>query len=273
MKKINGFLILILLFGISACAQSTGNSSAPPTQVVYRFDDHRYLELTGFSCQGVLRYIDTKRNINSDINDGYAGYRVYTKTFIHPSERYIVIPVYGESGSLTISKDYGQTWEGARFSPGGGADPYGKRIPARKSRFGTDLVAGEAVSPTYDDIVSFTVVNDQGFLLTKWGDIYMSSKPFDDPRLQPGGSGIDYVIEGRNHHLEPQNNGTGHNSYWGKVYTSWASVQMPEPWQTSAYQSNFQGIPNKVPEVKNYTGWDKMRCNPDLGLPPSEQGK
>ncbi|EPT4648003.1 T6SS immunity protein Tli3 family protein, partial [Salmonella bongori] len=27
------------------------------------------------------------------------------------------------------------------------------------------------------------------------------------------------------------------------------------------------------PEVKNYTGWDHMRCDPDLGLPASERGK
>ncbi|HHT2172769.1 T6SS immunity protein Tli3 family protein, partial [Enterobacter hormaechei] len=24
----------------------------PPTQVVYRFDDHRYLELKGWDCEG-----------------------------------------------------------------------------------------------------------------------------------------------------------------------------------------------------------------------------
>jgi len=38
---------------------------------------------------------------------------------------------------------------------------------------------------------------------------------------------------------------------------------MPMPWQTFAYQTNFQDIPNKVPEVKNYTGWDRMRCDSD----------
>ena len=255
---------------ISAC-QATPQS--PTTQVVYRFDDHRYLELTGFNCEGGLTYTDTKKNIHTVIYENSDRYRVYTKTFIHPSEHYIVIPVYGESESLTISKDYGQTWEGARFSPGGGADPYGKRIPARKTAYGMDVVAGENTSPLYEDVISFTDINDQGFMLTKWGDIYMSSKPFDDQRLQPGGSGIDYVYEGTKHHLNTQDNGTGNNSYWGKNYLSWASVQMPKPWQTSAYQTNFQGIPNKVPEVKNYNGWDKMRCNPDLGLPASEQGK
>jgi hypothetical protein len=60
---------------------------------------------------------------------------------------------------------------------------------------------------------------------------------------------------------------------WGWEYTSWNSVLGPNHWSTSAYKPNWQGIPNKVPEVKNYTGWDHMRCDPDLGLPASERGK
>ncbi|WP_129954640.1 MULTISPECIES: T6SS immunity protein Tli3 family protein [unclassified Rahnella] len=249
MKKINRFLVLASLLGISACVQSANNSSSPPTQVVYRFDDHRYLELTGFNCQGRLQYIDTKRNITTDIYDGYSGYRVYTKIYIHPSERYIVIPEYEDLSTFTISKDYGKTWERARYSPGAGADPYGKRIPARKTASGMEVVAGENTSPLYEDIISLTVVADQGFVLTKWGDIYMSSKPFDA--------------------YDPE----GHGGKWGKEYASWNSFAGPERWTIDSDRKNFQDIPNKVPVVKNYTGWDKMRCNPDLGLPASEQGK
>jgi len=29
----------------------------PPTQVVYRFDGHRWLELTGWMCEGALDYV------------------------------------------------------------------------------------------------------------------------------------------------------------------------------------------------------------------------
>ncbi|WP_431297428.1 T6SS immunity protein Tli3 family protein [Rahnella sp. PAMC 25559] len=272
MKVIHFVPTLTILYGICAFGQASALST-PPTQVVYRFDDHRFLELNGFNCEGGLTYTDTKKNIHSVIYENSDRYRVYTKTFIHPSERYIVIPEYEDQSTFTVSKDFGKTWEAARYSPGGGADPYGKRIPSRTDKSGVTYVAGEGNSPLYDDILSLTVVNDQGFILNKWGDIYMSSKPFDDQRLQPGGSGINYVYEGRKHHLNAQDNGTGNNSYWGKDYMSWASVQMPKPWKTFAYQTNFQGIPNKLPEVKNYNGWDKMRCNPDLGLPASEQGK
>ncbi|QLK62228.1 hypothetical protein GE278_16235 [Enterobacteriaceae bacterium Kacie_13] len=231
---------------LSACHAA---SKSPPTQVVYRFDDHRYLELTGFNCEGGLTYTDTEKSIHTQIYENSDNYRVYTKTFIHPSERYIVIPEYEDQSTFTVSKDYGKTWEGARFSPGGGADPYGKRIPARKTAYGMEVVAGENTSPLYEDVISFTVINDQGFLQTKWGDIYMSSKPFDayDP--------------------------DGHGGKWGKEYTSWNSFAGPDHWSIDANRKNFQGIPNKVPAVKNYTGWDKMRCNPDLGLPPAEQGK
>ncbi len=235
-------IILSAFTALSACQAA---QQPPPTQVVYRFDDHRYLELTGFNCEGGLTYTDTKKNFHNVIYENSDRYRVYTKTFIHPSERYIVIPVYGESESLTISKDYGQTWEGARFSPGGGADPYGKRIPARKTAYGMDVVAGENTSPLYEDVISFTVINDQGFMLTKWGDIYMSSKPFDAPNT--------------------------HGGKWGKDYLSLDAIQNYR--STFADRKNFQNLPTKVPAIKNYTGWDKMRCNPDLGLPASEQGK
>ncbi|MDR3434207.1 MAG: hypothetical protein P4L95_20290, partial [Rouxiella aceris] len=114
---------------------------------------------------------------------------------------------------------------------------------------------------------SFTVVNDQGFILTKWGDIYMSSKPFDDPRLEPGGSGITYSLVSPQGFRETIVMRPGYGGgKWGKEYASWNSFAGPNHWTTDAYRANFQGIPNKIPEVKNYRGWDRMRCDPSLGL-------
>ncbi|MFD3250111.1 hypothetical protein ACFPL2_25680, partial [Rahnella aquatilis] len=118
-----------------------------------------------------------------------------------------------------------------------------------------------------EEIESFTVVNDQGFMLTKSGDIYMSSKPFDDPRLEPGGSGIaydyrDYRGNIKHDRLMPGTTGLK----WGTEYLSWNSVNSSTPWVIDAFKPNWQNIPNKVPEVKNYTGWDHMRCDPNLGL-------
>ena len=250
-------LWLIISAGLLTSCQAPPKK--PPTQVVYRFDDHRYLELTGFGCEGALWYTDTKMGIHTEITSQF--YRIFTKEYIHPSERYMAITEFEGSGFL-ISKDYGRTWDRARFAPGGGADPYGKRIPRSKKQNGLVIVAGEDTNPIREDIISFTVVNDQGFMLTKWGDIYMSSKPFDDPRLEPGGSGIDYISSGEKHHLFPRDVG----SRWGKDYLSWISIQGEKPWKVFAFYENFQGIPNKIPEVKNYRGWDRMRCDPSLGL-------
>ncbi|MNC04200.1 hypothetical protein D3C75_516340 [compost metagenome] len=244
MKPIKNTLLIVGIVLLTACH---AKPKSPPTQVVYRFDDHRYLELTGYHCEGGLRYIDTERNIQHQIYDVSDGYRIFTKTFIHPSERYIAITSY-EGGGFAISKDYGKTWDGASYSPGGGAIKYGDDRPQR------------------EEIESFTVVNDQGFMLTKKGDLYLSSKPFDDPRLREGGGGIEYsrYYHGvlKHDRLMPGRSGLG----WGREYLSWNSVNSPEPWVIDAYKPNWQNIPNKVPEVKNYKGWDHMRCDPDLGL-------
>ncbi|MEG5544123.1 hypothetical protein DEO48_11225 [Enterobacter sp. CGMCC 5087] len=211
----------------------------PPTQVVYRFDDHRYLELKGWDCEGELWYTDTKRGIHTEPVSQF--YRIFTRKFIHPSERYIAIPTWDSPGSM-ISKDYGQTWFPSAFSPGEN-EPNGDS------------------SPPYDDVLSFTVVNDQGFLKTKHR-LYMSSKPFDDPRLAAGGPGIEYTVDDGTGQkvsgkVEPRSPGWP----WGMVYMTKQGLEG----STEQLKTNWQNQPDKVPEVKDYTGWDHMRCDMDAG--------
>ena len=244
---------LICLAGLVVLTGCHATTKTLPTQVVYRFDDHRYLELVGFNCEGALWFTDIQRNIHSEVTSQF--YRIFTKKYVHPSEKYIAITYYDASGVM-VSKDYGKTWHDARFVPGGGAKRYGSRRPSA------------------DDVVSFTVVNDQGFVQTKTGDLYISSKPFDDPRLQPGGEGISYTETSANGKIRSgvmtyRNSGQS----WGKEYISWNAVAGPTPWDIGYRLPKWQNIPNKVPEVKNYTGWDRMQCNPDLGLPPEKPGK
>jgi len=207
----------------------------PPTQVVYRFDDHRYLELKGWDCEGELWYTDTQRGIHSQ--PYFQFYRIFTKKYIHPSERYIAITSW-EPGGFIVSKDYGKTWTTATFSPGEN-EPNGDSSPPR------------------DDIVSFTVVNDQGFLQTKHR-LYMSSKPFDDPRILLGGPGISYTLDdGTVQRIEPGAPGPA----WGLDYITKQALKN----DTAKYHTNYQDLPDKVPEVKNYKGWDHMRCDMDMG--------
>ncbi|HAT1623095.1 TPA: hypothetical protein I8Y04_004861 [Raoultella planticola] len=108
-------------------------------------------------------------------------------------------------------------------------------------------------------MLSFTVVSDQGFLLTRQGNLYMSSKPFDDPRIIPGGAGVDYVdVYGNKHHLRPGSAGPK----WGLLYIPPKSLK----YLTASELTNWQDLPTHVPEVRNYKGWDHMQCNPDKGL-------
>ncbi|WP_053089224.1 T6SS immunity protein Tli3 family protein, partial [Enterobacter bugandensis] len=185
------FSVLAALLLVAGC-----KASEPPTQVVYRFDDHRYLELKGWDCEGELWYTDTLRGIHTEPVSQF--YRIFTKKYVHPSEKYIAITGWGVGG-FRVSKDYGQTWQIAQFSPGE-----------------NDLNGMNA--PQQEDVLSFTVVNDQGFLQTKHR-LYMSSKPFDDPRLAAGGPGIEYTVDDGTGQkvsgkLEPRFPGWA----WGMVY-------------------------------------------------------
>ena len=95
-----GIITIAVLFA-AAC-----KASEPPTQVVYRFDDHRYLELKGWNCEGELWYTDTKRGIHTEPVSQF--YQIFSKTYIHPSEKYIAVPTKNVS-EFIISKDYGKT--------------------------------------------------------------------------------------------------------------------------------------------------------------------
>ena len=207
----------------------------PPTQVIYRFDDHRYLELKGWGCQGELWYTDTQKKIHSQIFSQF--YRIFTRKFIHPSERYIAIVGWGADG-FRVSKDYGKTWAGVRFAPG------------------HNEPNGDDYAP-YEDVLSFTVVNDQGFLQTKHR-LYMSSKPFDDSRVVAGGPGITYTLDdGTVQSISPEFPGWK----WGMVYFTQEWLEG----KVVSHEKNYQDLPDKVPEVTGYTGWDRMRCDMEAG--------
>src|SRR5476649_1081730 len=141
MKGLLKSSVILMALTVTGCQPKQA-----PTQVVYRFDDHRYLELTGYDCEGALWYTDSQRGIHSQITSQF--FRIFTKTYIHPSEQYIAIPNWDTgTGGLSASRDYGKTWQPVGASPGPN-EPDGDNAPPQ------------------DDVISFTVVNDQGFLLT-----------------------------------------------------------------------------------------------------------
>lgn len=256
MKKVSTIIVVgtISLCAICACTKI-------PSQVIYRFDDNRYLELIGYDCEGYVVYHDTKRNITKSIY-GNPIYRVFTGVYIHPSEQYILVPEW-EPGAYKISKDYGQTWQVATYMA-----PF----PALERN--SDGVMRDR--PEGKEIKRVVVVNNQAFITTSQHHLYMSSYPFDDPRLKPGGPGIDYqyfddtdylsiYTDGKQKskgkyvdaHMRPESPGRA----WGTVVFMKAAL----PHLTEGYKANYQNLPDKEPIVKDYKGWDRMRCNMEAG--------
>ncbi|TKU35259.1 hypothetical protein FDW99_00945, partial [Citrobacter sp. wls758] len=236
----------------SACTKS-------PSQIIYRFDDNRYLELIGYDCEGYVVYHDIKRNIHKSIYSNPI-YMIFTGEYIHPSEQYVLVPEW-EPGAYKISKDYGQTWQVASYmSPFQGQE--------RNSE-------GNMVDrPEGKEIKRVVVVNNQAFITTSQNHLYMSSYPFDDPRLKPGGPGIDYKFFDDTYYLykpgKHKSNGEyvdGHTSpeFPGRAWGTVVFMKAALAHLTEGYKANYQNLPDKEPEVVGYKGWTRMRCDLDVG--------
>ena len=253
-----GISVRVIIGAISLCA-ITACTKKIPSQVIYRFDENRYLELIGYDCEGYVVYHDVKRKIHKSIY-GNPIYRVFTGVYIHPSEQYILVPEW-EPGAYKISKDYGQTWQVATYMS-----------PSQGQEKNSD---GNMVDrPEGKEIKRVVVVNNQAFITTAQGHLYLSSYPFDDPRLAPGGPGIDYQFfddtyylyrpgkhkssgEYVNAHMRPESPGRA----WGTVVFMKASLAH----LTEGYKANYQNLPDKEPEVVGYKGWTRMRCDMNAG--------
>ena len=250
-------MLKIIIGAISLCAVSACTKS--PSQIIYRFDDNRYLELIGYDCEGYVVYHDIKRNIHKSIYSNPI-YMIFTGEYIHPSEQYVLVPEW-EPGAYKISKDYGQTWQVASYmSPFQGQE--------RNSE-------GNMVDrPEGKEIKRVVVVNNQAFITTSLNHLYMSSYPFEDPRLKPGGPGIDYKFfddtyylyrpgkhksngEYVNAHIRPESPGYA----WGTVIFMKKGLNN----LVESEKSNYQNLPDKEPEVVGYKGWTRMRCDLDAG--------
>ncbi|WP_338122110.1 T6SS immunity protein Tli3 family protein [Cronobacter turicensis] len=203
MKGLTVVLFITPVFLTAGC-----QAKEPPIQVVYRFDDHRYLELKGWDCVGELWYTDTKRGIHTEPVSQF--YQNFTKTYIHPSEKYIAIPTKNAS-EFIISKDYGLTWQIAVFAP--------ESLEVKLRAW-----SNHSVHPDEKNAISFTVIDNQGFLVIKPYDgedkkqrnfIYMSSKPFDDLDFR-GKHHIDIGLDGNYKPLRMPESFSGWS--WGTLY-------------------------------------------------------
>ena len=256
MKKGSALKIIIGAFSLCAIAACTKKT---PSQVIYRFDDNRYLELIGYDCEGYVVYHDIKRKIHKSIY-GNPIYRVFSGEFIHPSEQYVLVPEW-EPGAYKISKDYGQTWQVADYM-----------ASSQSQERNSDGVMRDY--PEGKEIKRVVVVNNQAFITTSKNHLYMSSYPFDDPRLKPGGPGIDYKFfddtyylyrpgkhkssgEYVNAHIRPESPGYA----WGMVIFMKKGLDN----LVESEKANYQNLPDKEPEVVGYKGWTRMYCDINAG--------
>jgi hypothetical protein len=142
-------MTLMAILTLIAATPIAGPPPKPPTQVVYRFDDHRYLELTGWRCEGGIYYIDTKRNIRGELVSQYTRVPLLPITHADDDGDFIFFP-FENISSFIISKDHGKTFEIAHW------------IGSR---------------PDVEEIKKITVINRQAFLEGKDGRLYMTSLP------------------------------------------------------------------------------------------------
>ncbi|MBR7976764.1 hypothetical protein KDX01_27065 [Burkholderia vietnamiensis] len=187
----------------------------PPIQVIYRFDDHRWLELKGWDCEGAVWYVDARHQIRTEVVSQF--YRIFFFKYIHQSERYIAIP-FQDMSAIMVSRDGGRTFgpDAAIYWDDLAAKPYDHR-------------------PTPEEVTQFVVVDDRGYIQTNNGRLLQSSLPIGD--------------------------------HWGMSYIDYLNPGMKVSF-TDYAKPEFQDMKSKIPEVKNYTGWTHMKCNPDAGVVP-----
>lgn len=188
----------------------------PPTQVIYRFDDHRQLELQGWQCEGALWYVDTQKQIRTEVASKF--YQIVFFKYIHPSERYIAIP-WDDMSAVLVSRDGGRTFgQDARISV-------------------SDISRYKGHMPTADEVSRFIVADDRGYIETKDGRVIQSSLPIGD--------------------------------YWGLNYIDY--LYPGDKMTMNYYESpEFQDMKKVVPDVRNYTGWTHMQCDPNAGIVPKK---
>ncbi|OTP81823.1 hypothetical protein B6D08_13200 [Gilliamella apicola] len=125
-----------------------------PTQVVFRFDDHRFIQLTGYGCQGRMYYVDDQKQIYYELARHSA--KVLTEPFAHMPEDYIFLPL-SDYSAIDVSQDGGHSFRTIHIETYENTGSY---------------------QPTYNTVENIMVMNNQFFLKDKNRDIYRSPKPY-----------------------------------------------------------------------------------------------
>ncbi|WP_439889518.1 T6SS immunity protein Tli3 family protein [Ralstonia sp. 25C] len=109
-------------FGDTISDKTLNSIARPPIQVVYRFDDHRYIENNpepGFNlpCQGELFYVDDALGIRTEVDGNKHGnpdglFKVVNSPYV----------IARNDMNIYVSFDKGRTFKSLRIQVSGGAD-------------------------------------------------------------------------------------------------------------------------------------------------------
>ncbi|XKM12781.1 hypothetical protein RCS94_07055 [Orbaceae bacterium ac157xtp] len=215
-------------------------------QVIYRYDENRYLELQGENCEGLIWYHDDEKNIHTRIDSFFFTADKLPKfNYFNPGKRYIGIPAQDLSGVM-FSLDEGRTFIKAEVTsyaavPGTSVDRY----------MGVD---DEPLTVTFRDIRpsdstgfinQITISGDTGYFILKNNNVLF-------------GTTVYYNMQGfsteQNYYsfesiTETKVDDVGVYRGFGK---HWEIYYNPN------YLSRIESSRNI--QVRPYESWDKMRC-------------
>ncbi|SAK97672.1 hypothetical protein AWB77_05749 [Caballeronia fortuita] len=205
----------------------------PPTQVIYRFDDHRWLELKGWECEGALWYLDSKLGIKTEVVPH--SYRIVFYRYVHPSTRYIAIPVDDFSG-IWVSQNGGKTF-------GTPAHVFVPLWGHYDSQF-----------PMPQNVKQFVVANDRGFIEMKDGRVLQSSLPMGEGW---GKTYLDYPVKGEEHSIVdydfPEFQDLKSKPPEVKSYAGWTHMQCDPKVGIVPKRTSLAGVPGLIYSLEAYT--------------------
>ncbi|WP_392563929.1 hypothetical protein RHO13_12115 [Orbus wheelerorum] len=216
-------------------------------QVVYRYDTHRYLELQGENCEGLIWYHDEAKNIHTRIDGTFFTVDKLPKfEYFNPGKNYIALPTQDLS-AVMFSLDGGKSFTKAKVTS------YAAVPGEQVERFiGTDdkpltlhytTTKENNVFEKYQKPI--TISGNTGYFILNNGDILFGATINHDSR-----DSLKFGIQ-RYHSLssiiEKQDIDADYDfgSYW-QIY------------HNAAYIERIESAKNI--KVEPYQGWDRIRC-------------
>ena len=220
-------------------------------QVVYRYDEHRYLELQGENCEGLMWYHDDANNIHTRINIPF-----FTKTqlptfhYYNPGKKYIAIPA-NDMSFVLYSLDQGRTFRIGEVTS------YAAVPSERVERFiGVD---DSPLNVTFKDVRksdpngfmnTIAIPGNTGYFILNNGDVLFGETVYYDHEALRTFEQAFHSVKGIDPSLIQQKNPNFKGmQFFGKYW---------EIYHNPNYLERVQAARSIHPEP--YQGWDKIRC-------------